>query len=205
MAKPPRCRTHTPRRMRFPCTQRGVRAAVCLLALVLACCGLCDAQATQPDISLEYAVKATYLYKLAPFVDWPPNAFGSADAPFAICIVGEDPFKGFLERAVAGRSVGAHPFVVRKLDALTASTDCRIAFIGHLRAQTLNDALATVQGQPVLTVTDSNIGAHTGSIIQFVIDRGRVRFDIDVEAAARNHLSISSKLLNLATTVKDNG
>ena len=205
MAKPPRCRMQTTRRMRFPCSRRGVRVAVCVLALLVVCCGLCDAQPAQPEISLEYAVKATYLYKLAPFIEWPPVAFGSADAPFPICVVGEDPFDGFLEHAVAGRSVGTHPVVLRRLDVLTADTDCRIAFVGRLRSQSLNEALAAVQGQPVLTVTDSNIGAHTGSIIQFVIDRGRVRFDIDVEAAARNHLSISSKLLNLAATVKDNG
>src|SRR6185312_11244834 len=93
---------------------------ICLMALSLAlACGGAFAQPAQPDIPLEYAVKATYLYKLAPFINWPPSAFTSPDAPFPICVVGDDPFDDFLVRAVSGRSFGTHPFVVRRLEALT--------------------------------------------------------------------------------------
>ena len=182
---------------------RGVRlcAATCLLAFALAYC----AASAQPDIPLEYAVKATYLYKLAPFIDWPPGAFASPNAPFPICVVGEDPFDDFLAHAIAGRTFGTHPFVVRRLDALTGDADCRIAYIGRLHSQNMEQALAAVQGRPVLTVTDSDTMADNGSIMQFVIEGGRVRFDIDNAAAERNHLSISSKLLSLAAVVKNNG
>ncbi|MGH8212783.1 MAG: YfiR family protein [Rhodanobacteraceae bacterium] len=187
---------------------RGRRArlcvTVCLTAFALAR-GDAFAQSAQPDIPLEYAVKATYLYKLAPFINWPPNAFASPDAPFAICVIGDDPFDDFLAHAVSGRTFGTHPFVVRRLDALTDDTDCRIAYIGRLHSQSLQQALTAVQGQPVLTVSDSDTAAGNGSIMQFVIEGGRVRFDIDSTAAARNHLSISSKLLNLAAAVKNDG
>jgi hypothetical protein len=196
-----------PRRMRHTNARLRAHVAICLLAFALACGCFCSvsAQPAPSDISLEYAVKATYLYKLAPFIDWPPDAFASAEAPFTICVVGDDPFDDFLERAVAGRGFGTHPFVVHKLDALDTDSDCRIAFIGHLRSQSLGEALAAVQGQPVLTVTDSNTDANVGSIMRFVIEGGRVRFDIDAKAAARNHLSVSSKLLSLAATVKGSG
>ena len=179
-------------------------ATICLVAFALACGGA-FAQSPQPDIPLEYAVKATYLYKLAPFIDWPPGAFASPNAPFPICVVGEDPFDDFLAHAIAGRAFGTHPFVVRRLDALTGDADCRIAYIGRLHSQNMEQALAAVQGRPVLTVTDSDTMADNGSIMQFVIEGGRVRFDIDNAAAARNHLSISSKLLSLAAVVKNNG
>jgi hypothetical protein len=181
----------------------GVRwcIAICMISFALA---YCDAwPQSEPDIPLEYAIKATYLYKLAPFIDWPPDAFASPDAPFPICVVGEDPFDGFLAHAIAGRAFGTHPFVVRRLDALTNDADCRIAYIGRLHSQSLQDALAAVQGRPVLTVTDSDTAVDNGSIMQFVIEGGHVRFDIDNLAAARNHLSISSKLLNLAAVVKN--
>ncbi len=175
--------------------------AICMISFALACC---DAwPQSEPDIPLEYAIKATYLYKLAPFIDWPPDAFASPDAPFPICVVGEDPFDGFLAHAIAGRAFGTHPFVVRRLDALTNDADCRIAYIGKLQSQSIAQALAAVQGRPVLTVTDSDTAADNGSIMQFVIEGGHVRFDIDNLAAARNHLSISSKLLNLAAVVKN--
>lgn len=157
----------------------------------------------QSAVSLEYAVKATYLYKLAPFVNWPPTTFEAADQPFRICVAGEDPFDDYLQHAVAGRSLGTHPFEVRRLETLTSDTQCQIVFISHLSTQSIQQALDAVSGKPVLTVVDSTEPHQGGGIVHFVIDRGRVRFVIDTGAAARNHITISSKLLNLALAVRE--
>ncbi len=183
-------------------TPRRMRLAECAIALALLCAS-CEPLAQPTQVSLEYAVKATYLYKLAPFVSWPPRTFHAPNAPFEICIVGDDPFGDYLEKAIAGHSLGAHPFAVRRIEKLEPDTDCQIAFIGHLSTQSLGDALMAVNGEPVLTVTDSDITNDGDSIMQFVIEHGRVRFDINTGAAARNHLAISSKLLDLALAVRD--
>jgi hypothetical protein len=175
-----------------------------LLALLLTCVigeALCQPPSAQEAVSLEYAVKATYLYKLAPFVNWPPTAFATATAPFRICVVGDDPFDDYLDKAVAGHNLDGHPFEVRRLDALTPAEDCQVAFISHLAAQNVHAVLDAVSGTPVLTVTDST-AAGQGGIVQFVIRDGRVAFEVDTAAAARNHLTISSKLLQLAVAVK---
>lgn len=176
------------------------------LAVLLAC-ATCETLAqpappAHPAIPLEYAVKATYLYKLAPFVNWPPNAFAAADAPFNICVVGDDPFGDFLQNAVTGRRFGTHPFGVRRMESLTSDADCQIAFISQLPSQGMREALDAVSGKPVLTVIDSTVPAQ-GGIVQFVITHGRVGFDIDTAAAARNHITLSSKLLNLALAVRN--
>ena len=181
---------------------RRLRLARSVIALALVCAS-CEslAQPMPANISLEYAVKATYLYKLAPFVNWPPQTFTAANVPFRICVVGEDPFDDYLEKAVAGHSFGTHPFEVRRMQTLAPDAQCQIVFVSHLPTQNIGDVMASVDGKPVLTVTDSTAPGGSGSIMQFVIENGRVRFDIDTGAAARNHLTISSKLLNLALAV----
>ena len=105
-----------------------------------------------------------------------------------------------LADAVVGRRFGTHAFEVLRLDALTADAGCQIAFIGQLPVQTTRQALAAVDGKPVLTVVDSAAPDEQG-IVQFVIRQGRVGFEINIAAAARNHLTISSKLLSLALKV----
>ena len=180
---------------------RGMPKCALALLLLLPVTPL-PAQPPQPDISLEYAVKATYLYKLAPFVNWPPGTFSSPDAPFDICVLGRDPFHGFLEQAITGRRLGTHPFKLRRLDAIAPGDDCEVIFISYARAEQVHAALQALAGRPVLTVTDSGDAGGSGSIVQFVIRRGHVRFEIDNAAAARNHLVVSSKLLNLALAVK---
>jgi len=176
----------------------------CTLALLLMLpAATLPAQPPQPDVSLEYAVKATYLYKLAPFVNWPPGTFTSPDAPFDICVLGRNPFHGFLEKSITGRSLGTHPFRVLALDAPAPGDDCQIVFISYPRAEQVRAALQVLDGKPVLTVTDSEDADSSGSIVQFVIRGGHVRFEIDNAAAVRNHLVISSKLLGLALAVKE--
>lgn len=184
--------------------RRGPRVAECALLVVLLLAAVqAFAQSPPPKVSLEYAVKATYLYKLAPFVDWPAGTFASPAAPFRICVLGKDPFHGFLEKAVAGRAMGSHPFVVRQLEgSATSGADCQIVFIGASDPAEIHAALRTLDGKPVLTVADSDAVADSGSIVQFVMDNGHVRFEVDNTAARRNRLTISSKLLNLALAVK---
>jgi YfiR/HmsC-like len=147
--------------------------------------------------SLEAAVKATYLYKFAPFVEWPAGA--AANAPLAICVIGADPFGPLLDRAVAGQSVGARPIVVRRLAVAAHDSPCQIAFLGGSKAQDVKEALGLLHGTAVLTVTDG--GAAPG-VVDFTIVAGRVRFVVDDQAAADNGLRISSKLLSLALSVK---
>lgn len=183
---------------------RGMAKCVLAILLILPVASL-PALPPQPGISLEYAVKATYLYKLAPFVNWPPGTFSAPDAPFSICVVGPDPFDGFLEKAVSGRTLGTHPFRIRRMDAIGGGDRCHIVFVGYAQPEKVRATLQVLQGKPVLTVTDSRQSDVAGSIVQFVVRRGHVRFEIDNAAATRSHLVISSKLLNLALAVKGAG
>lgn len=156
------------------------------------------AQAQDPPI--EYAVKAAYLYKFAPFVDWPAAAFASASSPFQLCILGRDPFGASLDQTVSGQRVDGHPVMVRRIERVDAASGCHILYLGASRVQTAAEALRAVRGTPILTVADS--ARDGGAIIKFVVKDNRVRFDIDTAAAAANRVTISSKLLGLATSVR---
>lgn len=148
-----------------------------------------------PD--LEYAVKANYLYKFAPFVEWPPRAFAAAGAPFTVCVFGEDPFGRALDEAVRGQTVAGRPVVVRRLQAAAAAPACNVLYVGRSRTQAPGDVLRITHGAPVLTVTDDRQGVG-GGIVHFVLRGGRVRFSLDLAQARSSGLVLSSKLLSLA-------
>ncbi|MEA2490373.1 MAG: hypothetical protein QOH21_2165 [Acidobacteriota bacterium] len=152
------------------------------------------------DRSLEYAVKATFLYKFASFVEWPQGSFARESSPFNLCVVGPDPFAGRIQEAVSGQNVGRHPIVLRQLARAERQSDCHVMFISGSANQSVAEALEAVSGTATLTVTDSAIGPTAG-IMHFVIVDDRVSFDIDNAAAARNRLVISSKLLALGRRV----
>ncbi|MDZ4374487.1 MAG: YfiR family protein [Phenylobacterium sp.] len=153
---------------------------------------------------LEYAVKANFLYKFAPFVDWPPNAFPQAGAPFNVCVLGSAPFGTSLDQATRGQTVGAHAVAVRRINVVTPASGCHVLYVGRSDTQRAPDALAAVHGEPVLTVTDASQGV-SGGMIHFVVRDGRVRFIISPDVAKTHGLSISSKLLSLAVEIRKGG
>jgi hypothetical protein len=144
---------------------------------------------------LEYAVKATYLYKFAPFVTWPPSA--PQKTTFDLCLSGSDDVTRLVPEAAAGHAINGKPLAVRVLAAGESPDGCQILYIAAspAAAQTLD----AVRSKPVLTITDAALPNH--GIIGFTIIDHHVRFDIDNSLAANAGLSISSKLLNLANAV----
>ncbi len=154
----------------------------------------------QSAAPLEQAVKATYLWKFASFVEWPPGTFASPESALVICVLGDAAFADLLDQAVAGQRISGHAITVKRVQTVGPDSGCQILFDAGSRQQPVPAALAAVRGAPVLTVTDANDGGPKG-IINFVNAENHVRFEINDMAAAANHLAISSKLLSLAISV----
>jgi hypothetical protein len=178
----------------------GRFAAFCLALLSL---WPCDADAVASgNAMLEYAIKATFLYKFAPFVEWPPAAFESATSPMVICIFGADQVSREADRLAVGQRAGMRPIAIRHLEAVTPESGCHILYIAETSDRLVAGALGAVGGAPVLTVTDMARTGRDAGMISFVIQDNRVRFDIDVAAVQGSGLTISSRLLSLARTVR---
>ena len=154
----------------------------------------------QAPATTEYAIKAAFLYKFAPFVEWPPRAFPSASTPLAVCIAGDDPFGSLADQAMAGQEFGPRGATLRRIASAEAGEGCHVMFIGEN-----GGSPASLRGRPVLTITDGERSAEEKGVIHFVIRANRVRFQIDEHAAQQSGLSISSKLLSLAESVRPRG
>ena len=150
--------------------------------------------------TLEAPLKASFLYRFGDFVEWPAGTFPAPDSPLNICVVGEDVFGKVLDDAVAGEQAAGRPLAVYRLDALDPGAACHIAYLAGSEAQSVEAALLTADRAPILTVTDEANGAARGAVHFEVVD-DRVRFHVDEQAASRNGLAVSSRLLSIALTV----
>jgi uncharacterized protein DUF4154 len=147
----------------------------------------------------EYQVKAAFLYNFARFVEWPAETFRNPGAPFAICVLGEDPFGRTLDDVVAGKSIAERPVAIRRVsDARSQVLFISSGIVGSTAGKRVLLALASAKQTGVLTVGDSGISRSEDVIIGFIMEDGKVRFRINTAAADRNVLHISAKLLNLA-------
>lgn len=144
----------------------------------------------------EAAVKAAFLVKFGAYVGWPPGA-----GPITLCTVGRDELGGMLDQAAVGQRVQGRPLQIRRMEAVTQASGCSIAFLTGSARQSVPAALAGLGSAPVLTVTDSR-SSNVRGMIHFELAANRVRFHINDRAAAASGLSISSKLLSLAMSVR---
>jgi len=150
----------------------------------------------------EYLVKAAFLYNFAKFVEWPPQAFKNPADPIVIGVLGKNPFGDALARAVAGKALGARAFQVREISDAQQAAACHIVFISSSERKRFGSLLAGIGNAAVLTVGETDNFAAAGGIINFKIDGGNVRLQINVEAARKAQLRISAKLLSLAEIVE---
>jgi hypothetical protein len=175
-----------------------------LQILCLVAAASCCAARAAPPVS-EYQVKAAYLFNFGQFVEWPERAYDSPAAPFAICVLGGDPFGKVLDDAVAGESHGTHPLVVKRFANASDVSGCHILFIGRSEESRLDETLKALKGRSVLTVTDIPGAESRGAVIALVNENNHIRMRINVASAKAGDLVISSKLLRPAEVVGQDG
>lgn len=147
------------------------------------------------------AVKAAFLPRFARYVVWPARHVPAAAQPFQLCVLGRDPFGQVLDRAAAGELIDGHRVQVRRINSVAQSGGCHLAYVHGAQPQETARLLLALRGRPILTITDAAAGPQRG-MIHFAIVGGRVRFSIDDAAAAERGLTISSRLLALAASVR---
>jgi len=169
----------------------------CKSALVVAAVFATGAMAQTVD---EYRVKAAFVFNFAKFIQWPTEAFKTPADPLVICVLGQDQMTNSLRDAVNGNAIDGRPVIVRQFAVGQVSCDCNILFVGSSVAKRFRSGLKESAG--LLTVGETPGFAADGGVINFKLEDGRVRFEINVAAAERQQLHISSKLLSLAQLVK---
>lgn len=150
---------------------------------------------------LERGVKAAFLYKFLGFIEWPPAAFSKPDSPFVIGVVGSDAIAAELAQIARGRTVNNRRVTVKKISNGEPISDLHMLFIGSAESARQAQLLRTAQQYPIVTVTETEGALAQGSVINFRVEDGRVRFDISVIAAEKNDLKLSSRMLSVASSV----
>jgi hypothetical protein len=194
----------TNRRLRRHGLRRSF-AAWALAGVAALCAGVgivppTRAQNAVPGAPLERRVKAAFLYKFLGYTDFPPSAFADAATPLTIGVIGADELAVELARVVAGRMVNNRAVEVRELRESDAAARVHLLFVGGADTQRVGRVVHQAGGA-MLVVTECENGLQLGSVINFRIIDERVRFDVSLDAAERNGIKLSSRLLTVANRV----
>ena len=182
---------------------RTVRRVCALATAVLAGLTVSTLATAAEPAPTEYEIKAAFIYNFAKYVEWPEESGPDSGELFVIGVLGDDPFGALLDQIARTKTVGDKPIVIRRFDRLEDYTPCHVLFVAASAQDLLPAVLEKLAHSPVLVIGDTEGFAQRGVTINFVIERSKVRFEINPEAAACAGLKISSKLLRLAKIVTE--
>jgi hypothetical protein len=184
-----------------------------------------SAAASGSQSSYEYRIKATFIYQFVNFIDgWKfeqekdgnDKNNENKEKTVLLGIIGKDPFgeafKPLMEKPVRDRK-----FKIRRFEGFSKlkSQDenvtvhpeideikkCDLIFVCSSERQYIDKILDPISNERILTVADMENFLEQGGIVNFIIEKSKVRFEINVVAAKRAKLTIRSKLLRLATEI----
>jgi len=154
------------------------------------------------QVSMEYDLKAVFLYNLANFVVWPEAAYDSPESPFVIAVLGKDPFGRVLDDVVVNEYIGKHPIEIRRLSRHDDVSGCHLLFVAESESRRVPEILGRVRGRPVLTVADRPGFVDAGGMVGIERRSDQLQLSVNIAAVRAADLVVSSKLLEVAVVVE---
>jgi len=150
----------------------------------------------------ELEVKIVFLFNFTQFVEWPPGAFPDAQAPLVVGILGQDPFGRTLDQVVRGEKARNRAIIVERYQRVEDVKQCHLLFISSSEGKDYERIFGALERRPILTVGDTDGFARRGGMMRFLTENNRLRLRVNLKAAQRAGVSISSNLLRPAEIVE---
>lgn len=175
-------------------TRRLVRRASIVIGLAAIVSSPCGAEG--PPIS-EYEAKAAFLLNVSRFTQWPSDSEWPT-APIVIGVLESDSFGVMLDGFLLDKVVKGRKVIARHGPTLAELGRCQILFVGRSEALRVEEVIAELDSESVLTIGETDDFIAAGGMIQIGLIENRVRFAIDHRRVARVGIVISSKVLSLS-------
>lgn len=170
------------------------------LGLMLVCS--VTVRSAEPGSSIETKIKAGYLFNFAKFVKWPAAAFPASDSPIVIGVVGGDPMVKTMRDVLRGKSVEGRPIEIKEISNPDSSAPCHMLFVSASSGKSAGEISTALNNAAILVVGESPQFAEKGGMIGFVRENESLRLSLNLEAAQRAGLKVSSQLASVARLVQ---
>jgi hypothetical protein len=157
--------------------------------------------AAHSEESLEYKIKAAYLYNFTKFITWPPIQ----NDTFNICLIGNDPFQGLLDN-LETKTAQDKQIRIYRYENVKQANQCQIIYFDALNTHQsvgITNALLVGNLSEKLTVGSQPFFAESGGMIGFALEQEKVKLHINLKTLKQSGLSISAKLIEVSTVVEE--
>jgi hypothetical protein len=145
----------------------------------------------------EYAVRAGLTANFARFTSW-PNDVGK---DITLCLAGDPALEeAFL--SLSGKAIGDKTLQIRYLSRFNNLAECQLLYISELDKNKLLFLFNEIKSLPILTLGENDFFIKNGGMVSIQIIDGKVSLSINLKATKKSSLSISARVLKLATVIQ---
>lgn len=146
-------------------------------------------------------VKAAFTIGFLKFVDWPPERVPSADRPYVVVVLNDEPLHRAIEAAAKGQNVEGRSIAVRGASKADEVREAHLLFIGGAEERRLPALVRQLEGTGTVTVGDTPGFARSGVMLNLFVADQHVQFEVNTSAASRAGVKLRSQLLRIARIV----
>ena len=154
--------------------------------------------------SISFAQKEKYqslfIYNFTKYIKWPESYNGEK---FVIGVIGNSEILAALnEMAASKKKTGTGEVIeVKKYSSVDNIDNCNILFVSNDAVDNLGKIVDQTSSKPILIITESPGMATKGSIINFVDQNGKIKFELNEAKATTRGLVVSGSLTSLAIMI----
>ena len=143
-------------------------------------------------------VRAATAFKLSKYVEWPKEAL-EGKTEFVVGVVANDDMSEALEAAFGDKTMSDLPVTLKKVESLDDLKSCNLVYFDEPTED--EDYLEVLHTEPILSYGDGEKFAEKSGVVGLFEHGNKIRFNINLRAAREVGLTISSKVLELASQV----
>ena len=162
---------------------------------LLFCC-LAVSAAAQNGVQ-EANLKAAFIYNFTKYIDW--NDYDNANT-FIIGVIGTSPIIASLKEIAETNTVYNKKIEIRVFNNPDEIEHCNILFIPEKTSYPLSSILGKMD-KGMLTISEEPGFARQGTVFNFVIKNGKLKFEANLKALNQADVKAGSQLLKLAIIV----
>ncbi len=146
-----------------------------------------------------YRVHSIYIYNFIKEIQWPDD---SKTETFVIGVLANSDMEAELRKMATARSTSSRKIIIKVYrSASEIDKSCHIVYLGAEHSDALSTILQKVKGSPTLIITNKDGAAKFGSLINFVSEQGKPRFEMNLTAFEKSRLKYTQQLKTVAITV----
>jgi hypothetical protein len=176
------------------CIGRTISVLLTACAVIGSASPACRAQVRD-----EREVRSAYVFNLVKYVEWP-----AGNSNILIGYIGEGETGAVMQTMLSGRNFDSHTIRFVAMPSEEDLAKCSAVYVAatsDAETRRLLDRLKTINGA-MLTIGETESFLRAGGAVALVRVDDHIQIEVNLDAAQRAGVRISSRLLSLATIVR---